>query len=90
MSQLRFAKNFLHHNAVCIIKLFHGLRYNLEAIEVKCAFNHYHGHQTTESVQLSDILNIYFFIIACITSMLLNELILAGHCASCYAVSADS
>lgn len=30
------------------------------------------------------------FISACIISMLLNELILLGHCASCYAVSADS
>lgn len=30
------------------------------------------------------------FISACIISMLLKELILPGHCASCYAVSADS
>lgn len=90
MSQLRFAKSGQHHNAVCIIKLFRGLKYNLEAIRVKYVFNHYHGHKTTESVHLSDILNISFLITACITNMLLNELILAGHCASCYAVSPDS
>lgn len=40
--------------------------------------------------QLSDIVNIYFLTLHAFTSMLLNELILAGHCASCYAVSADS